>query len=270
MTPQDALFYLSKLVGLAIDPRSWLFAGLVAGTALLWTNRRNAGRAILTAVAIASLALNASPAAEWLVEKLEARIPPPAELPVRIDGIVVLGGDANNRLLGARPASSTLAPMRQIAFADLARRYPDAKLVYSGGSGDPLDPATTDAAGAAILLPLLGLDPARVIFESKSRNTHENAIFAFDIAKPQPGETWLLITSALHMPRALGCFRAAGWQAIPYPVGYTTLPDGEDMHWRPAFRLDAKFGPLAAAMSELAGLAAYRLLGRTDALFPAP
>ena len=116
---------------------------------------------------------------------------------------------------------------------------------------------------------MLGLDPARVIFEGASRNTYENARFAFDAAKPQPGENWLLVTSALHMPRALGCFRAAGWRAIPYPVGYTTLPDG-DARWRPVFRFDGKFAMLASAISEIAGLVAYRLLGRTDALFPGP
>ncbi len=267
MDTQTLLFWLSKIVGLAIDLRLPLYVGLVVGIVLLWTRWRGAARALLTSILALQIAIGTLPLGESLSVWLEERIPAPAALPTHIDGIVVLGGDANNVLLQARPLSPGGPPMRQVAAADLARRYPQMRIVYSGGSGNPLDPTTTDAAGARILLPALGLDPARVEFEEQSRNTFENARNSFDLAKPKPGETWLLVTSAFHMPRALGCFRKAGWNVIPYPVGYRALPqDAED--WSLPRNFDGPFPILASALSELVGLTAYYWLGRTDAWLP--
>ncbi len=267
MDTQTILFWLSKLVGMAIDLRQPLYIGLVVGIALLWTRWRGTGRILLTAILALQFATAVVPVGESLNVWLEDRIPPPASLPAHIDGIVVLGGDANNKLLQVRPLSPGGAPMRQVAAADLARRYPLARIVYSGGSGNPLDPTTTDAAGARLLLPALGLDPARVEFEESSRNTFENARNSFELAKPKPGETWLLVTSAFHMPRALGCFRKAGWTVIPYPVGYRTMAEAE-VDWSLPRSFDGAFPSIANALSELVGLTAYYWLGRTDAWLP--
>jgi uncharacterized SAM-binding protein YcdF (DUF218 family) len=267
MDTQTILFWLSKIVGLAIDVRQPFYIGLVVGIALLWTRWRGIGRVLLTAILAIQFATAAAPVGKSLNVWLEERIPPPTSLPARIDGIVVLGGDADNTMLQVRPLSPGGSPMRQVAAADLARRYPDARIVYSGGSGNPLDPNTTDAAGARILLPALGLDPARVEFEENSRNTFENARNSFELAKPKPGETWLLVTSAFHMPRALGCFRKAGWNVIPYPVGYRTMPhDAGD--WSLPRSFDASLFGIANALSELVGLTSYYWLGRTDAWLP--
>ena len=117
------------------------------------------------------------------------------------------------------------------------------------------------------VLERLGLEAGRVIYEERSRNTAENAKFSRDIARPQPGETWLLITSAFHMPRAVGCFRRAGWNVVPYPVDYMT--DG-DYQTAPPGSFSAGLGSLDGALHEWMGLALYRLSGKTDALFPAP
>jgi len=267
MDTQDLLFWLSKIVGFFVDLRFPLYLGLAFGIALLWTPWRRWGRGILTLVLAFQLATGTVPLGEAANVWLEDRIPAPAILPDRIDGIVVLGGDANNLLLQTRPYSPGGAPMRQVALADLARRYPSARLVYSGGSGNPLDQATTDAAGARVLLPALGLDPLRVEFEDRSRNTFENAVFALALAKPQPGETWLLVTSAFHMPRALGTFRKAGWTVVPFPVGYRTMPGDAD-DWSLPRSFDASLPAIAGALSEFVGLTAYYWLGRTDAWLP--
>jgi uncharacterized SAM-binding protein YcdF (DUF218 family) len=267
MEMQTLLFWLSKIVALAIDLRLPLYGGLVLGIVLLWTKWRRFGRLLLTFVLAIQIVTGTVPIGESLNVWLEERIPAPAELPAHIDGIVVLGGDASNTMLHARPLSPGGAPMRQVAAADLARRYPQMRIVYSGGSGNPLDPDTTDASGARILMPTLGLDPVRVAFEEQSRNTFENARNSFALAKPQPGETWLLVTSAFHMPRALGCFRKAGWTVIPYPVGYRTMPqDGND--WSLPRSFDGSLFAIANALSEFVGLTAYYWLGRTDAWLP--
>jgi uncharacterized SAM-binding protein YcdF (DUF218 family) len=267
MDTQDLLFWLSKIVGFLIDLRLPLYVALVIGIVLLWTPWRVLGRGVLTFALVFQIVMGTFPLGNAANRWLENRIPAPATLPARVDGIVVLGGDANNVLLQARPYSPGGAPMRQVAAADLARRYPQARIVYSGGSGNPLDPTTTDATGARVLLPMLGLDLARVEFEDRSRNTFENAVFAFDLAKPKSGETWLLITSAFHMPRALGAFRKAGWTIVPVPVGYRTLPDAT-LDWSLPRSFDAGFLAIAGALSELIGLTAYYWLGRTDAWLP--
>lgn len=267
---QDVLFAASKVLGPLLDPRVALYWVLLAGIALLWTPWKRAGRVLATLAFIVSLALGSSPLGSLALNALENRIPAPAALPGKIDGIVVLGGDVDPRMMRLRNATPGADAQRQIAFADLARRYPDAKLVYSGGSGRLIDRDDTDSDAARRLLPMLGLDPARVIFEDRSRNTWENATLSREVGQPSPGETWLLVTSAFHMPRAVGCFRSAGWTGfIPYPVGYKTPPN-VDMDWWPAFTFDTGLRPLFIASREFAGLIYYRLTGRVDAWFPAP
>lgn len=204
------------------------------------------------------------PVADWALAPLENRFPPPRDLPAHIDGIIALGGAIDAELTKAHgmPSLNEHAE-RMTSFVALARRYPDAKLVFSAGSASIFPGHPTEAEGARMLFQELGLDPARVIFENESRNTYENAIFSKALAKPQPGENWILVTSAGHMPRAVGIFRQAGWPVIPWPVAYKT---GEPFN----ISLAGHFDHLDFAVHEWIGLVAYRLLGRTDALFPAP
>jgi uncharacterized SAM-binding protein YcdF (DUF218 family) len=117
------------------------------------------------------------------------------------------------------------------------------------------------------LLATLGVDPGRVLLDREARNTHENAVNAMALAQPQPGEVWLLVTSAFHMPRSIGAFRRAGWTITAYPVDYITGPSER-------FLLDLDFaGGLSLAsfaVREWVGLLAYRWFGWTDSLFPGP
>ncbi len=129
--------------------------------------------------------------------------------------------------------------------------------------------AMSEAAATRDLLVELGVLPEQIELEGRSRNTEENAVFSLAAAKPKPGEMWLLVTSAMHMPRAVGCFRRAGWaDIIPYPVDYRTSTK----------KIGIGLGLLLAddlmlvnfAFKEWLGLVAYYWLGRTDALFPGP
>ncbi len=84
-----------------------------------------------------------------------------------------------------------------------------------------------EPAEADYLYPLLdsfGVPRERVMLENKSRNTAENAAFTKALVKPKPGERWLLVTSAQHMPRAVGCFRRVGFPVEAYPVDWHTVP----------------------------------------------
>ena len=140
-------------------------------------------------------------------------------------------------------------------------------LIFSGGSGVPFHQALKESHFVGPVLESWGLEAGRVIYEDRSRNTTENAEFSRDIAHPIPGETWILITSAFHMPRAVGCFRRVGWNVVPYPVDYTT--DG-DYQMAPPGDLSSGLKSLESALHEWIGLVFYRLMGKTDALFPAP
>ena len=141
-------------------------------------------------------------------------------------------------------------------FAALARRYPDAKLVVSGGSGELTPGPMSEAAVVEMFFAEQGLDPARLILEDKSRNTYENGVFSKQLIRPKPGETWVLVTRAHHMPRAMGVFRKIGWDIIPYLADYRALPDlGQ-------FGSGGELSTLYAALHEWIGLAAYWSTGR--------
>ena len=208
------------------------------------------------------------PLGPWLILPLENRFPTVARLPDRVDGIVALGGAVSQLLTEAhgQPALNGAAE-RMTEFVALARLHPEAKLVFTGGSALIDYPELKETTVARQLFASLGMDVTHIVFEDRSRNTYENALYTRDLMKPKPGETWVLITSAFHMPRAYGCFSRVGWKVLPYPVDYMTL--GE-------YRLTLDFGlasglnAVGFAIHEWVGLLAYRLVGRTDALFPSP
>ena len=150
----------------------------------------------------------------------------------------------------------------------MARRYPDARLVFTGGSANVKQDGLDEARGVRDLWLSLGVPEARMMFEDKSRNTFENATMTRDLVHPKPGEVWLLVTSAGHMPRSMGIFRRIGWPLVAYPVDYRTFGDARDykISWN---ALDA-LKRLESGLHEWVGLVAYRLSGKTDTLFPAP
>ena len=164
-------------------------------------------------------------------------------------------------------ASFNQAAERVIAPLELRRRYPKARLVFTGGSA-ALRPSTlTEAWAVRRFWRAVGLDQGDVVYEDRSRNTFENALFTRDLVKPREGERWLLVTSAMHMPRAVGVFRKVGFPVIAYPVDFRT--NGE--FWRAGVPADtgSAVSMVENAMHEWLGLIAYRLTGKTDALFPA-
>jgi uncharacterized SAM-binding protein YcdF (DUF218 family) len=156
---------------------------------------------------------------------------------------------------------------RVVETAILARRYPQARIVLSGGNGSLVLAGEGDADSAPRLLEALGVARERLVLENRSRDTFENAVFSRDLVQPREGETWLLVTSAFHMPRSVALFRKAGFAVVPWPVDYRTR--GDEM---PGLATDNPLDSLSAtssALREWIGLFAYWLTGRIDTPFPA-
>jgi uncharacterized SAM-binding protein YcdF (DUF218 family) len=261
-------FVLSKTVALLLVPSNLLLIVGLAGLALLAARRRRLGRALSVASLALFLAIGFLPVGYTLSYVLENRFPvwtPDHGAP---DGIVVLGGVIAPRLSQVRgQVVLSGAAERVTIIAKLARDYPNAKIVFSSGDASLLG---NEGAEADFIYPLLesfGVPRARVTIENKSRNTAENAAFTKALVKPRPGERWLLVTSAQHMPRAVGCFRRVGFPVEAYPVDWNTFP-----RWRWFFNLGFSAGVNAtdAAVHEWEGLFVYWLTGRTSELFPAP
>jgi uncharacterized SAM-binding protein YcdF (DUF218 family) len=229
---------------------------------------RRLGGALYGLAGLALVLCSLTPAGLVMMAVLEDRFPRPA-LPDDVDGIVVLGGMFDTRVGRTRgePELNEAGDRVTVARA-LAFRYPEARVLFSGGVAAVLEEDIPETDVAEAFFASLDLEPDRLLLDDRARDTFENAVYAKELARPQPGETWLLVTSASHMPRAVGCFRVAGFDVIPYPVDYRT-PKGPAL-WRPSTATTRNLEKVHFAIREYVGLAAYHVAGRTDALFPAP
>lgn len=252
-----AFFPVAKLGWTLLAP-SHLLLWLVLLTAIaLIAGRPRLGRWLTIATAALFVLFGVLPTGDWLAQQLEDQYPRPATLPAHVDGIVDLGGGLGTDILVERHApAAALSEARLVSTFELARRYPDARVVFSGGWG-----RFADAVAAAYVFGQMGLDPARLTLESRSRDTFENLLFTKRLVHPSPGQTWVLATSAIQMPRAMMVARRLGWPMIPWPTDYLTRPSG---HMRPMADFLDITGNLAradAALHEELGLIAYRLRG---------
>ncbi|MEM9056145.1 MAG: YdcF family protein [Pseudomonadota bacterium] len=251
------------LIWTLVKPTHALVWLALAGIVL---RRRRAGRWLLCTVAALLLAVALLPLGAALTVPLEQRFapPPPDAVP---DGIIVLAGAEAAALTGDHGDPQLYdGADRLTTFVLLARRFPSARLVHSGSgvSKRPGDPSQSAVAQALLLG--AGLAPERLTFEARSTNTCNSPSAVAAAVAPGAGERWWLVTSAFHMPRAMACYRAAGWEVLPYPTDYRyTRSPG----WWPP-NLAANLAHIDLAMHEWLGLAFYRLTGATDELYPAP
>ena len=261
-----AFFLASKIVWALISPDSLIvILGVSAWIAVL-LNWQRVSRALLASCALLLLVIGFFPVGEWLIAPLENRFTSNAALPGEVDGIVVLGGAISPRLsnIWQQPELGGGAD-RLTNFLYLARLYPNAQLVFTGGSGSVTEQEFKEAEMARILFDQLGLAERAIVFESESRNTSENARNSRELVSPEDDENWLLITSAFHMPRSIGVFCQEGWIVQAYPVDHYSQKGN-------LLRIDFSFSDnlseLRTAVREWVGLTAYRISGRTDRFLP--
>lgn len=258
------LFVISKVLWELVEPSHLMLATSALGIVLWRLHRPRLGYCLAVIGTGSMVAVTFLPIPQLLLAPLENRFPRPQPLPADVAGIIVLGGAVDPIETAARGIPSLNdAAERMTSFVKIARLYPAAKKVFSGGNGTLRGSKLTEAEVAKQLFSDLGLETGDIVFEGKSRNTYENVLYSRQLVRPEPRQTWLLITSAEHMPRAVGIFRRLDWPVVPYPVAYKSDSDYPASFGKNLEKLDL-------AVREWFGLIAYRILGRTDALFPAP
>jgi uncharacterized SAM-binding protein YcdF (DUF218 family) len=262
-------FVLSKVLGFFAIPSNLVASVGVLGLLLLPTRLARAGRWLACTSLAILVILGLSPIGNALIIPLEQRFPPWDAAGAAPTGIIVLGGALSPHVSAARKeVALNEAAERLTVAADLARRYPDLRIIFTGGSASLIFDDGIEAEFAGRAFESLGVAPARIVLEDRSRNTVENALFSKAIAQPKPGERWLLLTSAYHLPRAVGVFRQAGFAVEPYPVDWRTA--GTEDALRPFATLGDGLRRTDTAVREWVGLAAYWLTGKTSQLFPGP
>jgi uncharacterized SAM-binding protein YcdF (DUF218 family) len=235
----------------------------------MFLKRWRMGQCLLTCCVSALLICGFSPIGALMLLPLETRFPPWNPDSGAPAGFVVLGGGVDPELSAARGTPAiTSSGARIVVAAELAHRYPTARVVYVGGNSRLITTQFTEADVAAAIFKNLGISDDRVQLERRSRNTDENVRFSKQLVNPKRGEQWLLVTSAFHMPRSIGLFRKAGFDLEPYPVDWSTSG------WSDAYKFQTDFikglGLTDTGFHEWLGLIAYRLTGKIDELFPSP
>jgi uncharacterized SAM-binding protein YcdF (DUF218 family) len=264
-------FFASKIFWMIASPINLLLFAALIGVLLCSGRRAPFGRGLGLAAVLILLAAAILPLGMLLIAPLEDRFPlPPPDLPPP-EGIIVLGGAIDDQVSAARGQTVFDEGGERLTEAVvLAKRFPQARVVYTGGTASFVPGATsTEALQARKLMSQMGIAPERVTIEDKSRNTDENAWLTAAIVHPQPSQRWIIVTSAFHVPRAMGLFEKAGFHPIAYPVAFRTRgqwPDDLRLRFDPVLNLRT----FEIAIHEWIGLAAYWASGRIDHLFPGP
>ena len=263
----DKLFFVvSKLTWGLLSPSNLLIWLLILATVLLWMNYLRAAKRLLLVLSAISLLILVYPVGDWLMSPLEQRFAKPMPMPEKIDGIIVLGGGEQIKLSFAHHhAQLGEAGDRYLAAASLARHYPQVPVLFTGGSGLVQFQRPEDQAWIPRqLFAEAGLAPQRVTIESKSRNTFENFVNIKPLL-PKANGRYLLVTSAFHMPRAVGIAREQHIDVVPYPVDYRSFST-KYRQWDFDFLQHMRV--LDTAWHEWLGLVVYHLTDKTATWLP--
>jgi len=250
-------FLLSKFLYYLVMPAVWLVLLLLLS--LFSREPRRQRRWLRAAAVLALLGTNPGLANE-AVRAWELPAVPLRQLPPRADAAVLLTGVTENQLPHDRVYLGRGADRLTHALW-LYRAGRVKRIIISGGSGSVLETGRSEARELDILLRLAHVPRAHILLEDKSRNTRENALFTKQLLAAHPDiKSLVLVTSAFHQRRALGCFRQAGLAPVPFPADYrserrTPTPD----YWlTPSPQALVLWSLL---IHELLGWATYKALG---------
>ncbi len=265
-------FYLAKILWFFLQPSSLMLLALIAGALLAGTAWRRLSRWLLFGGVAAIVVCGLLPVGDLLIRPLEDRFPRPTLEGEggSIAGIIVLGGSEelgleDREVLASLNGAAERYIEAVVLVAAVRQSARGVRGRFSHGRGKSPAGGRDSAAG---LFEALGVERERVTLESTSRDTYENAMFSARLVQPRPEQRWLLVTSASHMPRAMGCFRRAGFNVVAWPVDYHTprrlsfsgfnrsIPEG--------------LSNLDGIAHEYVGLLMYYVTGRINSPFPAP
>ena len=261
-------FIASKIFWLVAKPSNLLLFAVSAGVLLALTRFKKTAKSLFFLGFVGFWLFAIFPVGSWLTNRLEYRFPSVDVIPGEIAGVIVLGGAVNaalSRVTGQLNLNGNAE--RLLYFNLLTDKHPTLPVIFTGGSGDPSDPEGREADFLKRYAAVAGLRSERVIYERDSRNTRESAELLKKIVVPRSEAPWVLITSARHMPRAVGLFRKQGWKVMAYPVDFHTPPA---VAFGPRFQLLGGLASLDSAVYEWIGLTASWVLGFTDHIFPGP
>lgn len=255
-------FIIAKIVGAFLLVDTWLVLALVGVMVALFRQRYCTALWITGGTLLSVVVLSVFPLADPFLAKVEQTYSANSA-PKRVDGIIVLGGggDLNVSRRWGRPELSEGGD-RYVATLALARKYPEAVIVFTGGSGalrDALSTAKSESDLAREFFAAHDILEPRLLIEGQSRNTAENAQLSYDIVQPKIDTHWVLITSAFHMPRAMRSFETAGWPNLTaYPVDYRTAAFADHIGWN----FGRNLRNLNIVIRELVGQLAYRIAAK--------
>lgn len=254
------MFLISKLVAWLTMPVCWVV--LLQLLAVLRMRQRPLVARQLVLGAMALLLLGGwAPLPDMLLRNLERQYPEPPTPPIsQYAGVLVLGGALESAYVseGTTEPQLNSAAERLTSVLPLLRLSPDLAVVFTGGEGELFGKGLTEADRAHRFFLQQGLDIHRIRFESRSRNTYENAVFTAQSEGVEPTKPWILMTSASHMPRALAVFRKQGWNVTPYSVDFRA---GLATPWT-QYDYAGSQSKWEIAVREYLGMLGYRLTGR--------
>ena len=263
------MFILSKLFWLIAQPLSLAFLMILAAVIALLSGLRRFGLALCALAGLILFVTLYTSTGSFLLQGLEARFPKPGAEPKTLSCVIVLGGAFETEVTTTRGGiEMNQAADRFIEALRLAHRFPQSVIIVSGGDGSLSGDYEGDAVASERFFTTFGVSSDRLIGETLSRTTSENADNSRTLLADLGLADCLLITSAFHMPRAVGLFRRVGIPVIPWSTDYRTsgkVQLGVDFT-QPTLNAQQT----ATAIREWIGLAAYYLTGRIEALYPAP
>lgn len=272
---ESLFFYASKIIMFLLNPSAVL--SLILGgyliLSVLFSSRHGRSHFITRWLGRISLMIMLIlvfiPVQSLLRTQLEQKFSVPTQLPEQIAGVIVLGGSVSPTLTQAYNQVSLNESVERMTQAlPILQKYPLVPLIYTGGSGKIIQEQITEAAVAQRFYREIGWDSFRFHFEDKSRNTYQNAVFSRELINqkfgadthhPKDGQKWILITSAVHMPRAVHVFESDGWAVIPYPVDFQRAGKIE---WVPHYNFISHATHLGSVLHEYIGILAYWATGR--------
>jgi uncharacterized SAM-binding protein YcdF (DUF218 family) len=265
----DLFFALSKAVTIALLPGNLVVILALAGLGFACF-RRTRVWGVRTGLAAGALLIAGAvlPIGPLMLRTLERRFAPLDACYMdggqQVAGIVLLGGGVSSSAIEGRVFDNlNEAADRLWLAARLAQIYPGAPLIISGGQAFDTGVERPEADAMRDLLVELGVPASQLVLERQSRTTAENAALS---ASRVTGGDWLLVTSAFHMPRAIGTFRKAGLSVIAAPTDWRV----SDANGLEPFDAVANLATLNLAAKEYLGLLGYWASGRSGAILPGP